>query len=73
MSDDEKQPDGSVQLMEAILKKLDCLDVLDARLTELDRQQCLHSASLQRLEQRQEHAPPDPRREGPMGQHKYPL
>ena len=52
MSDDEKQQDSSVQLMEVILKKLDCLDVLDARLTELDRQQRLHSASLQRLEQR---------------------
>ena len=45
MSDDEKQTESSVQLMEALLKKLDCLDVLDARLTELDRQQCLHSAS----------------------------
>jgi len=71
MSDDEKQQDGSVQLMEAILKKLDCLDVLDARLTELDRQQHLHSAYLQRLEQRHEHAPPDPRRDGPMGQARF--
>ena len=68
MSDDEKQQYSSVQLMEVILKKLDCLDVLDARLTELDHQQRLHSASLQRLEQRHEHVPPDPQRDGPMGQ-----
>jgi len=71
MSDDEKQTESSVQLMEALLKKLDCLDVLEARLTELDRQQRLHSASLQRLEQRQQHAPPDPRRDRPMGQARF--
>jgi len=46
MSDDEKQQDGSVQLMEAILKKLDCLDVLDARLTELDREASPHKRRL---------------------------
>ena len=56
MADDAKQETltDSIKLMDAILKKLDCLEVLESRLTDLDRQQRVQHATLQRLEQQRE-------------------